>query len=337
MTPTQVEDQLFPGLLDRGTPLIIKEHSKWTVIGIFHLHLEEDPIKGPGIFSRLHPDLVNWITNTAEWTHDSTCETFTACSCGITSPNSERHKRSADSTSSNLKSEKLINRVFHGSDVPVNKYPWEGFVLNRLQEPCIRSHNVFKENDPDGVKYDICTGSLISNRHVLTSAECLLKNKQDIENQKDSKKTRAEYSKRECIFVILGFEDKEEAINNEEFYTIEQHIVHNQAFTDVNEYNYNLGEVLQIGFLLSSYLIQISAILELSAAVDFSVSMRPICMPHWATKPYQNDRGTIAGWGWDGQSWGKDLKEVNTVIWTQEFCTEIFKHYWTFQWQTITK
>ena len=252
MTPTQVEDQLFPGLLDRGTPLIIKEHSRWTVIGIFHLHLEEDPIKGPGIFSRLHPDLVNWITNTAEWTHDSTCETFTSCSCGITSPpNSERHKRSADATSSNLKSEKLINRVFHGSDVPVNKYPWEGFVLNRLQEPCIRSHNVFKENDPDGVKYDICTGSLISNRHVLTSAECLLKNKQDIENQKDSKKTRAEYSKRECIFVILGFEDKQAAINNEEFYTIEQHIVHNQAFTDVNEYNYNLGEVLKINSLLS--------------------------------------------------------------------------------------
>ena len=79
----------------------------------------------------------------------------------------------------------------------------------------------------------------------------MLKNKQDIENQKDSKKTRADYSKRECIFVILGFEDKQAAINNEEFYTIEQHIFHNQAFTDVNEYNYNLGEVLKINSLLS--------------------------------------------------------------------------------------
>ena len=39
--------------------------------------------KGPSMFDRLQPDTVNWIVNYADWTYDSTCYTFTSCSCGI--------------------------------------------------------------------------------------------------------------------------------------------------------------------------------------------------------------------------------------------------------------
>ena len=39
--------------------------------------------KGPSLFDRLTPERVNWIVNYADWTQDSTCYTFTSCSCGI--------------------------------------------------------------------------------------------------------------------------------------------------------------------------------------------------------------------------------------------------------------
>ena len=31
----------------------------------------------------LHPEQVNWITNYADWTQDSSCYSFTSCSCGV--------------------------------------------------------------------------------------------------------------------------------------------------------------------------------------------------------------------------------------------------------------
>ena len=80
---------LFPGVLDRGTPLIIRENNRYIVIGIFHEHMQGPQLgqtgtdKDPGIFTRLDAETVDWITNYADWTQDSTCETFTSCSCGI--------------------------------------------------------------------------------------------------------------------------------------------------------------------------------------------------------------------------------------------------------------
>ena len=35
------------------------------------------------MLDRLYPDILNWIINYADWTRDSTCYTFTSCSCGI--------------------------------------------------------------------------------------------------------------------------------------------------------------------------------------------------------------------------------------------------------------
>ena len=62
-------------------------------------------------------------------------------------------------------------------------------------------------------------------------------------------------------------------------------------------------------------------------------------MPHWGTRPYNNDKGTIAGWGKAGQAeWQTNLKEVDVAIWTEDFCRGIMNHKWqSSQWQTITK
>ena len=73
---------LFPGVLDRGSPLIINENGRNTVYGIFQEHLNEDSAKGPALYSQLNPDSVNWIMNFADWTQDSACNVFTSCLCG---------------------------------------------------------------------------------------------------------------------------------------------------------------------------------------------------------------------------------------------------------------
>ena len=141
-----------------------------------------------------------------------------------------------------------FNRLLHGTSVgDVNKYPWETLVLNKLKDPCDRSPNIFRESIPDGVNYDICSGSLITNKHILTSAECLLRNKKEIfeedtnkRKENDDRKT-PEYSNAECIFVLIGMKSKDNVLSADYPISVKHHHVHPHAFSHVNEYNYNIG------------------------------------------------------------------------------------------------
>ena len=92
------------GYLDRGTPLMIKENGRWTVIGIltntkkykndqnqYIQHITSGAhFSRPLYFSKIYPEAFNWIVKHADSTQDSgrdphhnSCETFTSCSCGI--------------------------------------------------------------------------------------------------------------------------------------------------------------------------------------------------------------------------------------------------------------
>ena len=88
---TWLRRQPFQGVLDRGTPLIINENGRMTVLGIFKEQLPQQatieglpkpPDEGPALFNQLDADTVNWIMNNADWTQDSACNTFTSCMCG---------------------------------------------------------------------------------------------------------------------------------------------------------------------------------------------------------------------------------------------------------------
>ena len=88
---TTFRRQPFQGVLDRGTPLIINENGRNTVLGIFKEQLPKQddieglpppPAEGPALFNQLDADAVNWIMNNADWTQDSACNTFTSCLCG---------------------------------------------------------------------------------------------------------------------------------------------------------------------------------------------------------------------------------------------------------------
>ena len=74
--------QVFPGYLDQGTPLIIEEGGRQTVIGLFE-GAENVQSDGPNLFYKIHPDAFNWIVKKADEAHDSSCESYTSCSCGI--------------------------------------------------------------------------------------------------------------------------------------------------------------------------------------------------------------------------------------------------------------
>ena len=109
-------------------------------------------------------------------------------------------------------------------------------------KPC--SHVCFRDNAP-GVDYDLCSGSLITNHHVLTSAECLLTltNREMILDSLSEDKIRPEYSKAECIYVTMENLDKEQMLEKY-YYSVEHLHIHDQAFTDINDYNYNIGKCL---------------------------------------------------------------------------------------------
>ena len=117
-------------------------------------------------------------------------------------------------------------------------------MFNVLEETCDTiTKQLFKDTNPDtyGVNYDMCSGSLITNKHVLTSAECLLKNKETLLDSLKKKKVKAVYSEADCMFVFLGNKMNFKS-NNGEMRIVKDHHIHPQAFTDISQYNYNSGK-----------------------------------------------------------------------------------------------
>ena len=232
----------FPGDRDEGTPLVTTENGRNTVIAMFLKQM-----KGPALYAQITPDTVNWIRENADWTQESSCalntETdhywakenlFTSCGCGYPNKPARRHKRSPsnrrrrkfDQTRhKNSSLSHYYNRILHGKDVQNNQYPWQVLVFNKLSH-----YNPPLGSNPDGTNFDLCSGSLISNKHILTSAECVLNNKND---------NRKIFNQAENIVVKVGDTHRTQGA----FIQIKHVKPHEKAFTD--GYNYNIGKERQ--------------------------------------------------------------------------------------------
>ena len=82
------------------------------------------------------------------------------------------------------------------------------------------------------------------------------------------------------------------------------------------------------------------AILELTSRLDFSGTIKPICMPSWASRPFRNWNATIAGWGKQGHpyEYNTKLKEGLVKIWSTEFCSKFMVEKWRYQtWHDVTE
>ena len=139
----------FPGDRDEGSPLVIQENGRSTVIAMFLKQM-----KGPAVYTQITPDTVNWIRDNADWTQESSCarnidspinhweqeNLFTSCSCGTPNgPTRRRHKKSVLSPSrfnqmDSFKNTTSYNRIHKGDVVQHNKYPWQVLVFNKLRE-----------------------------------------------------------------------------------------------------------------------------------------------------------------------------------------------------------
>ena len=122
------------------------------------------------------------------------------------------------------------NRIHNGNSVTNdNKYPWQVLVFNK------KDKNADIRNSNPNRDYDICSGSIISSSHILTSAECLLKNKNN----------KQDYSLFDYIEVKVGHPDRRKGM----YKKIKQYFMHELAFTV--GYNYNIGRpILQNKFCL---------------------------------------------------------------------------------------
>ena len=147
-----------------------------------------------------------------------------------------------------------FNRILNGQNVKDSMYPWEALVINRIPGTC-RSDRLedVKWKEPGGEAdllgvYNLCSGSLITSKHILTSAECLLKNRKEMEDEwmKDNfidRRMIPQYSKPECLFVTLGYMDKNKAVDNsKDIKTVKKRHIHDQALSAISEYNYNIGK-----------------------------------------------------------------------------------------------
>ena len=225
--------QQFPGFLDRGTPLVVRENHKNTIAGIFRENLDQNA-RGPTLFDRLSPEIVNWIIDNSDWAVDSGCTTFTSCTCGQQTPGQTRGHSNRI----------IVSKHTEAADVPSGKYPWEAIVFNAKHDYCDATDKseLFKHSAPDGVKFDICSGSLISDRHIITSAACILQNRADMEQFTWTiAKHHFTFTKAPCLYASVGITDWVAAVNDGKILEVEARYLHDEAFTETTNYNYNIG------------------------------------------------------------------------------------------------
>ena len=289
--------------MDQGTPLVLKENNRHTVIGMF-LHQQDKC----ALYAQLSPEVIDWVHRVSDWTQESNCATLTGCACGIMNedPTPTRHKRSPSKSKShqvhqhnnftiknfhagpgrskerNKFSNSSVNAVDHknskssklkphignkkkngkkfpeskvstnatekpsvveygsdyinaGPDVTYNKYPWMALIMNRLDMSVYPSpaNKAWYEQNPPGAggKYDMCGGALLTNKHVITTADCAItvpySNVYEIQEA-------------EKMLVKLGYVDKWHG----EWLKVKELFPHPDAFKDAETgKNNNLGKL----------------------------------------------------------------------------------------------
>ena len=129
-----------------------------------------------------------------------------------------------------------------------------------------------------------CGGTLLSNRHVLTSAKCT--------HDSDELVWDAD-----AIEVIIGEHNLDDGIAPNSRYGVSL-ITNDPSYTGPPNYNYDLS------------------ILTLSRMVTFSDKIAPACLPWNVEEKYDGQVATVTGWGRLGANGIKaqTLQEANVTV-----------------------
>ena len=158
----------------------------------------------------------------------------------------------------------------------VLKYPWAVLIFNRLSITCLELDEVMTmnrqnfEEHAEEIPYDFCSGTLITNKHILTTAECVAENRErdaftdhtsSIAHQYHQMQSTPHGSafpatkidvvyNRPCnIYALMGYTDINKAkVKDEELAKIKKITSysdqHHEHYSFSNGYNYNLGRLV---------------------------------------------------------------------------------------------
>ena len=129
----------------------------------------------------------------------------------------EKTKHKDFFTRKHARDESTLNRILNGEDVADNKYPWQALVFNRLEGSRGPGDSWYRDIAPDGQKYDICSGALVTSQHVLTDGPCV-ETTDKVSNQAEN------------VFVKLGDTTKGYG-NGGEFSRVSEIIVHRNVLS----------------------------------------------------------------------------------------------------------
>ena len=175
-----------------------------------------------------------------------------------------------------------MTRIVGGQETDINEYPWHVGLVN------INGYNPF------------CGGSLISPRHVLTSAYCI----QDITSPSS-------------VEIILG-----------------EHSIDDEVVTRASV------DSILIDPLFNSQLQYDFAILTLTQEATFSSQVSPICLPADLSKDYSGQVATATGWGiqdytstyidyytyYTSATEASTLQEANVTVITNQHCQSEYEY-----------
>ncbi|XP_053210180.1 clotting factor G beta subunit-like [Panonychus citri] len=176
-----------------------------------------------------------------------------------------------------LGSESVSTKIFGGTVAYNDEYPW-------------MAHLRFFDKK-GGTRYGMCGGFLITSKHVMTAAHCIMESQTKVRSI-------------EATEVYLGVNDLSKLTT-----------VHrvDKFYYPSNYKQYDLSNDI--------------AILELSQPVNFTKKIRPICLPRSDDEPYK--RLIVAGFGRLGPN--KDTSEllmhVNVEYIPNPQCNEMVKDY----------
>ena len=151
--------------------------------------------------------------------------------------------------------------------------------------------HVLYQNSNRSTVISRCGGTLLSNRHVLTSAKCA-HDSDDLVWDADA------------IEVIIGEHNLDEGIAPNSRYGVSL-ITNDPSYTGPPNYNYDFS------------------ILTLSKMVSFTNEISPACLPWNLEEKYAGHVATVTGWGRLTPNNGpkaKTLQEVNVTVLTNLNC-----------------